>query len=420
MEGQKLPNTTATDELKDVEEQAFFQVNTLLLHDLGAKIKAYPSIDMTDLLEQKLRTYPALRKAFRDSAVQSAISALDSSDNTAAAAPVDVREDFRIPADVIVIRPLSATVTQAVQTDSYKTGPDLSAIIEGLNRLLPLSEVVWHLGSTAVLGLDSALVMKVGYDIDIDHLPTLDYIKQQAPRVPIPDIHGILQQPGSKRIFLFMSRVSGEPLDSIWKSLGEGQKASIREQLDAIIDDFRSIPAPPTKEADAVFGGGNPRRCKDARRQVRVAERPINNENEFNQFLTSNPLRVETSNAAMVRSYLETNHKLVMTHGDLHPRNIMVAVTPQPLRQNGSDTLSQELLNITSNTSSLPTAHVAIKAILDWEMCGWYPEYWEYVKALNTITPGDGLDDWWAYLPRKIGVWPKEHAVDLMLSRWHG
>ncbi|KAK1141722.1 hypothetical protein N8T08_008820 [Aspergillus melleus] len=200
-----------------------------------------------------------------------------------------------------------------------------------------------------------------------------------------------------------MSRIPGEPLDSIWNTLGESHKASVREQLDAIVDNFRSIPAPPTHECQGVFGGGNPRRCKDARRRVRVAEGPINNEDEFNQFLASNSLRAESGNIAMLRTYLEANHKLVMTHGDLHPRNIMVEVTPQPLHQDGNDALSQRPLNTVGNTDSLPTAHVTIKAVLDWEMCGWYPDYWEYVKALNTISPGDGFDDWWAYLPPRIG-----------------
>lgn len=37
---------------------------------------------------------------------------------------------------------------------------------------------------------------------------------------------------------------------------------------------------------------------------------------------------------------------------------------------------------------------VIVTAIFDWEMCGWCPEYWEYVKALNTITPGGDLGDW--------------------------
>ncbi|KAE8339172.1 hypothetical protein BDV24DRAFT_176164 [Aspergillus arachidicola] len=209
-----------------------------------------------------------------------------------------------------------------------------------------------------------------------------------SPDVFSPDIHGILPQSNSKRIFLFMSRAPGEPLDTKWKYLDEAQKISIREQLESIMDKFRHLPAPPAEEADAVLGGGNPRRCKDVRRQIRVAEKPISNEHDFNISLTSNKQRTRSGKLAMIESYLETSHQVVLTHADLRLRNIMVAVA------------SQLVLNL----HGLSGCQVRITGILDWEMCGWYPEYWEYVKALHTITPGDGFDDWWAYLPRNIGV----------------
>lgn len=79
-------------------------------------------------------------------------------------------------------------------------------------------------GSIAVLGSNAELVMKVGYNIDIDHIPTLDYIKGQASRISIPDIHGILQHSNSKQTYLFMLRIPITPLDSIWKSLSDSQK----------------------------------------------------------------------------------------------------------------------------------------------------------------------------------------------------
>lgn len=44
------------------------------------------------------------------------------------------------------------------------------------------------------------------------------------------------------------------------------------------------------------------------------------------------------------------HEQIIFTHGDLVPRNIMV--------RNGG-----------------------IVSILDWEMAGFYPEYWEYVKG---------------------------------------
>jgi hypothetical protein len=414
---QRAMASNATYHLKDVEEEAFIQVNTLLLDDLNAKVKAIPSRDMTDLLEHKAKTYPALRKVFRDSSVQSAIQRADCSDDKSAA---DERNEFQVPTNATIIRPLSATASRAALKDSDGCGPcpELSAIIRGLNRLVATSEVIWHLGSTAVLGLNPEIVMKAGNDIDINHIHTLDYIKHHAPRVPIPDIHGILQQPNSDRIFLLMSRAPGDPLDSKWKFMDEDEKASIREQLDTIISDFRFLPAPASDETQAVLGGGSPRRCKDARRQIRVAQGYISNEHEFNEFLTSNPYRTRTSNIAMIRSYLEDDHKVFLAHGDLHPRNIMVVTRLHDLVMD--DAPPKESLCTTNGIVNQSTTQFTITAILDWEMCGWYPEYWEYVKALNTITPGSEMDDWWAYLPRTVGVWPREHAVDLMLSRWHG
>lgn len=216
------------------------------------------------------------------------------------------------------------------------------------------------------MGLNSELVMKVGYDIDISHIFTLDYIRQQAPSIPTPETHGILPQPGSGYRFILMSRIPGQPLVSVWKLLDRDQKVSVKEQLDTIFDKLRSMLPPPTdeNEPNAVFGGGNPRRCKDARTHIRVAESPISNENEFNQFFTKHQELTQTNNLAMIKSYLETDHKLVMTHGDLHPRNIMVAFTPH---QNESSALSQKSSDAVYS-SCYPESQIEIKTIIDWKM----------------------------------------------------
>ncbi|KAJ5470630.1 hypothetical protein N7530_007987 [Penicillium desertorum] len=101
--------------LKDVEEEALVQVNTLLLDDLNTRVKACPSRDMTDLLEQKAKTYPALRKSFRDSSVQSATQGLDCSDDKSV---VDERTEFQLPTNPTIIRPISATASRAALKDS--------------------------------------------------------------------------------------------------------------------------------------------------------------------------------------------------------------------------------------------------------------------------------------------------------------
>jgi len=61
--------------------------------------------------------------------------------------------------------------------------------------------------------------------------------------------------------------------------------------------------------------------------------------------------------ALMIVRGLGHEHRFVFTHADLTPRNIIV--------RNGK-----------------------LEAIIDWEFAGFYPEYWEYAKALYTVSLG--------------------------------
>lgn len=66
---------------------------------------------------------------------------------------------------------------------------------------------------------------------------------------------------------------------------------------------------------------------------------------------------------------LPDDTKVVFTHADLHPSNIIV-------------------------DERLPSK---ILAIIDWEQSGWYPDYWEFGKAEYTA---DLESDWYDYMTR--------------------
>ncbi|KAJ5994893.1 hypothetical protein N7481_001870 [Penicillium waksmanii] len=185
---------------------------------------------MKDMLEHKVKTFSALWETLRDISVSLSTQTAALTDANSEA---DERAEFEISNNATLIRPLIAAVTQAAMNESDACGfhSELPLIIRGLNKLVATSEAISNFGSTAVLGLTPEIVMKVGEDIDISHLHTLDHIKHHAPRVPIPDIRGILQQSNSNRIFFLMSRAPGEPLYSKLKSMGEDEKASIRRVL---------------------------------------------------------------------------------------------------------------------------------------------------------------------------------------------
>lgn len=107
------------------------------------------------------------------------------------------------------------------------------------------------------------------------------------------------------------------------------------------------------------------------RKSARIATY-LKSEVEFNEFLCTQTGRSNTPWIRMIHSFMRDDHAIVLTHGDLHPRNIMV--------------VWEGAMSI-GDTSSALESDIRITSILDWEMSGWYPEYWEFVKALNTVGP---------------------------------
>lgn len=86
---------------------------------------------------------------------------------------------------------------------------------------------------------------------------------------------------------------------------------------------------------------------------------PFKSIKAFNDWFSSLPqldLPVESRYNCPHRPYLPDTGTIKMTHADLHRGNIIISST-KPAR---------------------------VLAIVDWEQAGWYPDYWEYCKALYT------------------------------------
>jgi hypothetical protein len=58
---------------------------------------------------------------------------------------------------------------------------------------------------------------------------------------------------------------------------------------------------------------------------------------------------------------------------------------------------------------------VSVSGIVDWEMGGWYPEYWDALKALN-LRGTDDESDWWNSLPEQISQYVAEIALDSFIE----
>ena len=381
-------------------------VNETVINTLSQLVKKDPSSDLSPLLTHAAETYEVKRKILHDVMTDNLKPSVTNSESN------DIRIKFKPSTPVTITHSLHPAVSQLLNMPPEP--PSLSEIgavlsekeVIQLNHLITQGTVLWELGRLEVLRVCPDVIVKVGADLNVDHVSTVEMIKRLAPQIPIPNVLGILSS--DTVVYEFQTSVAGQSLDKLWPDLTMAQKRHLQNHMDKIFANLRSIARPSAEQSLRPLGGGSPCRCKDVRREVRVADKPILSEGGFNDFLLSSSeyVRPEDIRRRMIHSYLRTDHEIVLTHGDLHPRNIMVVEE--------------------DNSESQPAVdgerpNFRISGVLDWELSGWYPSYWEYVKALHTISDDDGIADWWEFLPMEaIGSWGSEHAIDLMISRWLG
>ncbi|KAL4244281.1 Protein kinase-like domain superfamily protein [Abortiporus biennis] len=178
-----------------------------------------------------------------------------------------------------------------------------------------------------------------------------------------------------------MTRAGGVSLDCVWPTLTSLQRDNIIDQLRSHITQLRSIPhTHPGTICSINFGP-----CRDGRVASAEAFGPFENEASFNDYLIEiAEMWMDPSMLPEIRHRMKDNHSIVFTHGDLAPRNIMVKGD-------------------------------RITGIIDWENAGWYPEHWEFVKALYHVGMDGEAQESWTIALRKI--FPKDYDYEWHLDR---
>jgi aminoglycoside phosphotransferase (APT) family kinase protein len=216
----------------------------------------------------------------------------------------------------------------------------------------------------------------VGYLSGVDEAELMRFVKKHT-SIPVPEVFCV--HVFGNRYYIFMSYIEGNTLDNVWLDLLTEDKEKIANQLRAFIMEMRALKFPHGES----LGSLATRRCKDIRRSSFRASFPILSESQFNAFLVSLLRNQQSEYIAQLASSLRDDHKIVLTHSDLHPRNIII--------RDGS-----------------------VVGLIDWEAGGWYPEYWEYVKGLNNV---EEVKDWWRYLIRIVGNYALEWSFDVLIDR---
>ncbi|KAJ8111343.1 hypothetical protein OPT61_g6038 [Boeremia exigua] len=177
--------------------------------------------------------------------------------------------------------------------------------------------------------------------------------------------------------YIFMELIEGEDLGRSWGNCTSTEKEMISADLKKHITELRALPMP------GYIGSVDEGPVTDIILEWSTPSKgPFKSVKEFNTTIADTFVAKSKSQVGpYIRGMLDAHkHKIVFTHGDLRPRNIVV--------RNGR-----------------------VTAIIDWEMAGWYPEYWEFAKAFYLEA---FAEDWASHL---LDVLTPYYCEQLMYER---
>ncbi|KAK8086058.1 hypothetical protein PG994_001032 [Apiospora phragmitis] len=149
-----------------------------------------------------------------------------------------------------------------------------------------------------------------------------------------------------------MSRLPGQQLGEAWPRMGEEARTRTAQELRPYLQQLRHLRAPPDSPYALGSCYGGP--VYDHRLSNRETYGPFASIRDFNDFLAAPVKKCPRPDCVeKYRSQLPDDYGAVFSHADLSVENILV------------DAVSG-----------------SITGIVDWEMVGFWPEWWEYRKAL--------------------------------------
>ncbi|KAL9025696.1 MAG: hypothetical protein Q9196_005525 [Gyalolechia fulgens] len=216
--------------------------------------------------------------------------------------------------------------------------------------------------------INPTTVAKFGDSISLTEAESMRFIRSRT-SVPVPKVIDAFVLQDTKHVCILMEYIDGQPLYEVWDTYSKMQKEHVISQLKGFMEELRQIkgssigPVDGTYCVEQFFDG-----------EDQATYGPYESETAFNDGLVrALEARGRNTWTAVVARFIRAMppHSIVFTHNDLAPRNILV--------RDGN-----------------------VVAILDWEFSGFYPEYWEYIKAL--------------YWPDWQSGWIKDNVVDRILQ----
>ncbi|KAK2750248.1 hypothetical protein FQN55_002393 [Onygenales sp. PD_40] len=211
-----------------------------------------------------------------------------------------------------------------------------------------------------IIRLDEHRVLKSSIT-DSSETEAMQFIAANT-TIPVPKVYATRwsDSPTTKSSQIVMEYIPGESLDEAWGKLTHDQRMSICHTLRDYLSQLQRLKSK-TNRIEAANGGPVTVGLRFPRRGG-----PFDSEEAFNDFLVGKRGNEFPSTfRRYARAAMSDGHEIHFAHGDFSPRNIMVD-------ENGE-----------------------VKAVLDWERAGWYPEYWDQNRMLSE---NPGIRDYYPYL----------------------
>ena len=224
------------------------------------------------------------------------------------------------------------------------------------------------------------LMVKWGSHVKLEEAGNLEYVRNNT-SVPVPKVHCAFTRRGCT--YIVMDYIPGQTLWLWWQAASAKSKESVRRQLRGYMSKLRSVPNPMSGQVGGLKGGPiYDYRYTSGKTVGPYKEEsfgPFRNTHKFHLWLRNGFTSPVSSEGAEISETMTDVDRMCQIHD----------TRDYATKLRHGDLSSQNIIIISDNK---------ISGIVDWEMAGWYPDYWEYTSTWHINI----FDEFWRPEVEKI------------------